>query len=209
MAGTPLRTGFLSRIARSILEQTKGSLQVIKKEPRIAFLILFSEFIFVFYVTAFFYLQNYWTSLGRSEWDIGIIYAAQCGVSGITGLMAFRIEKKLGLKGLLLWSPILMAGGLWGIALSPFSGFFFITGGFVEGLLLVAVSDYINRMIPSEFRATILSFQSMCFSLGMIFLFPVIGWIGQMYSLSAGLAWVAGLASLTAVFFLLWMRFRR
>jgi len=197
-----------ARIAGSVKEQTLGSLGVLRREPRIALLILFSEFIFVFYVTVFFYCQNYWTGQGLSEWDIGIIYSLQCAVSGITGLLAHRAERRLGIRGLLLGAPLLMAAGLWGIALTPWSGLFFIAGGFVEGLLIVAVSDYINKLIPSEYRATILSFQSMCFSMGMIVLFPLIGWISQTWSLAAGLTAAAALATFAALLFFIRIRRR-
>ena len=205
--GREPRSGLPARIAGSVKDQTLGSLGVLRREPRIALLILFSEFIFVFYVTVFFYCQNYWTGQGLSEWDIGIIYSLQCAVSGITGLLAHRAEKRLGIRGLLLGAPLLMAAGLWGIALTPWSGLFFIAGGLVEGLLIVAVSDYINKLIPSEYRATILSFQSMCFSMGMIVLFPLIGWISQVRSLSAGLTAAAVLATLSALLF--FFRIRR
>jgi MFS family permease len=53
-----------------------------------------------------------------------------------------------------------------------------------ESVIFVAVSDYINKMIPSENRATILSFASMVFSFFMITLFPLIGVVGDKYSLS-------------------------
>jgi MFS family permease len=50
-------------------------------------------------------------------------------------------------------------------------------------MLYVAVSDYINKLIESEYRATILSFMSMAFSLCMIIFFPIIGLLGDIYSL--------------------------
>ena len=39
----------------------------------------------------------------------------------------------------------------------------------------MSFSDSINRLIPSEHRATLLSFEAMTFSLMMIVFFPVIG----------------------------------
>ncbi len=193
---------FVKRALGSMKEQTLGSLKVIRKQPKIAFLILFSEIIFVFYTTVFFYLQNYWKNGGLTEWDIGIIYALQCAVSAVTGLYAARIEKLVGERGILLLGPVFLVVGLWGIALTRFSAPFFIAGGIVEGLLIVAVSDYINRMIPSEYRATILSFQSMCFSMGMIFLFPLFGWLADYWSMTGGFIIIASLASVGGAFFI-------
>jgi predicted MFS family arabinose efflux permease len=49
----------------------------------------------------------------------------------------------------------------------------------VEGVLFVSFSDHINRMIPSENRATLLSFQAMTFSAMMIVFFPLIGAVAE------------------------------
>jgi MFS family permease len=75
-----------------------------------------------------------------------------------------------------------------------------------ESVIFVAASDYINKMIPSENRATILSFASMMFSFFMITLFPVIGVIGDKYSLRiafVGLGVVGSILVLMNSYFLL------
>ncbi|MBI9103597.1 MAG: MFS transporter [Spirochaetales bacterium] len=188
--------GFLFLAGRSIKEQVLGSMKVLKERPRIGLLILFSEIIFVFYTTEFFYLQNFWKGEGLNEWGIGIIYAIQCGVSGITGLLAPKIEKKIGEKGILMAGPVFLALGMWGIALTPYSAAFFVASGILEGILVVAISDYVNKLIPSEYRATILSLQSMCFSMGMIFLFPLFGFISDTVSMKVSFLATAVLATL-------------
>ena len=148
--------------------QTKESLKVVKERPKIAFLILFSELIFMFLTSLFFYLQTYWKSNGWNEFQIGIVLAATAVMSAISGLKGHSIEKKIGERGILLFAPLLLMIALWGIALTPYASFFFIITGLIDGLLYVAIQDYINKMIPSERRATVLSFQSMTFSLYMI-----------------------------------------
>jgi MFS family permease len=191
----PRRQGMLRWILSATLAQTVSSLAVVRKRPRIAFFILFSELTFVFGTTSFFYLQNYWKGQGRTEWYIGVIFALQCAVSGVTGLLTPAIEKRLGERGILFSVPLLMAFCLWGIALSPLPALFFVMLGFLEGVLLVAVSDYINRLIPSAYRATILSYQSMVFSFFMILLFPTVGLIGERLGLQSGFLFMAGLAT--------------
>ena len=183
--------GFIRRVLHSTWAQTVGSLRVVRRRPRIAFFILFSELIFIFGTTSFFYLQNYWKLLGRTEFYIGIVFALQCAVSGVTGLLAPRIERLLGEGGILLTVPLLMLVCQWGIALSSVPGLFFVLFGLLEGVLLVTVSAYINRLIPSEYRATILSYQSMVFSGSMILLFPLVGWIGESRGLRAGFLFMA------------------
>jgi MFS family permease len=39
---------------------------------------------------------------------------------------------------------------------------------------------YINRLIPSKHRATLLSFQAMAFSVMMVVFFPIVGGIASM-----------------------------
>jgi MFS family permease len=174
-----------SNIFLQIKDQTVNSIKVIKKRKQIAFFIIFSEMIFSFTVTLFFYLQNFWKSEGFSEFKIGLIFAVAALFSGIASLLTHRIEKKIGgEQGLIIFIPIFVIVAFWGISLTSYKYLFYLLIGLMEGFLFVAVSDYINRLIPAEYRATVLSFQSMVFSFFMIILFPVIGWIGDNYGLN-------------------------
>ncbi len=192
----------LKNIAASMYNQTRESILAVKRRPRIAFLILFSEIIFTFLTSLFFYLQNYWKGTGLSEFSIGIIFAVAALTAGITGYNAQAIEKTIGEKGVLLFMPLILVLCLWGIAITRFKGLFFILTGIIEGILVVAISDYINRLIPSERRATVLSFQAMAFSFFMLIFFPAIGWIGDSFSLDISFLFLAVSGSaLTAVYF--------
>jgi len=165
--------------------QTIESFKVITKKREIAFYIIFSELIFSFTVSLFFYLQNYWKNNGLTEFHIGIIFAGASLLSGLTSLFAQKIEKKAGgEQALLLGLPMILIFALWGVALSPWKFPFYLFIGFMEGLLYVVISHYINRLIPPEYRATVLSFQSMVFSFFMIGFFPIIGWLGERFSLN-------------------------
>ncbi|MFW2491008.1 MFS transporter, partial [Clostridium chromiireducens] len=56
---------------------------------------------------------------------------------------------------------------------------FFMSASITGGLAYTIFSDYINSRIPSEYRATILSFDSFCFSMFMISVFPVFGLLAE------------------------------
>ena len=189
-------------ILKSMISQTGDSIIVIRQKPRIALFILFSEIIFTFIISLFFYLQNFWKGEGKSEFYIGIVYAVYALTAGITGYKASVIEKKIGEKGVLLLMPAALVFCLWGIALSGYKEIFYILTGVIEGVLIVAISDYINRLIPSANRATVLSFQSMAFSFFMIIVFPVVGWIGDNYSLSGAFTVMAAAGTIISVFFI-------
>lgn len=167
-----------------LLLQLKDSIKVVRKNPRIGILIIFVETIMAFCTCMFFYLQNYLKSIGYNEMKIGFIYATASMLAAITATQVHRIDRRIGEKGILLIVPIMTVLCIFGAALMKFKYIFFILLTITEGIIFVATNDYINKMIPSEKRATILSFSSMVFSLFMIILFPAIGLIGDRYSLT-------------------------
>lgn len=166
------------------VKQLKTSIKVIIDKPKVGFLILFTQFIMTFCTCIFFYLQNYLKEYGYNEAVIGVIYAISSLASALVATQVHSIEKRIKEQGLLLVIPIITITCIWGVALSKYHYIFFILLMINEGIIYVSISDYINKMIPSENRATILSFASMVFSFFMITLFPFVGLIGDRYSLS-------------------------
>ncbi len=189
----------VSQIGLSITSQIVDSLKIMHSKPMIAFFIVFSESLFAFMVCLFFYLQNHWTVNGSNEWQIGIVFSVHAVFAAFSSAFAHRIEKKLGQRNLLFVLPAIVLLCLWGVALSPFSQAFYVLTGVVEGVLIVVISDYVNRLIPSTHRATILSFQSMVYSLFMILIFPVVGLVGTKLSLGIAFLGMAIFASVLII----------
>jgi len=67
----------------------------------------------------------------------------------------------------------------------------FLIIGMFDSLTYVVYFDYVNRLIPSAKRATLLSFSSMVFSSFMIIIFPAFGWIGDHFGLRFSFVFVA------------------
>lgn len=91
---------------------------------------------------------------------IGLYLALQFAVSAVSGLFTEKIESLIGEKGILIASPLLLilCYGEW---LSPIMNLFFFTLiELFKGPLFVAIRDYLNELIPSENRTSILSLQS-------------------------------------------------
>jgi MFS family permease len=166
------------------VRQIKDSLKAIAKNPRIGSLIIFTQSIMAFCTCIFYYLQNYLKADGYNEAAIGAIYAVSALAAAATATQVHKLERVIKEKGILLIMPIVTIACIWGIAFSKYHYVLFIILMLTESIIYVAVSDYINKMIPSENRATILSFASMAFSFFMITLFPLVGIIGDRYSLS-------------------------
>lgn len=175
------------------VNQLKDSIGLVKSKPRIVSLIVFTEVILTFCTCIFYYLQNYLKGDGYNEAAIGIIYASTYIAAALVAPQVHRIEKVIKEQGLLLLIPFVTVSCLWGIAISTYHFIFFIVLTITEEIVYVAMSDYINKMIPSENRATILSFSSMVFSFFMITVFPVVGLLGDRYSLSFAFKCIGGL----------------
>lgn len=178
------------------IKQLTESIQVVKNNPRISFLIIFTEIILTFGTSLFYYLQNFLKGAGYNEAAIGLIYASAFLMSALTAPQVHRMERVVKERGILFIAPLLTVGCIWGIAFSRYHYVFFILLMITEEIVYVAMSDYINKMIPSENRATILSFSSMVFSFFMITLFPLIGLLGDRYTLGTAIIFLAGLASI-------------
>lgn len=181
------------------IKQLKDSGKVVANNPRISFLIIFVEVIMVFCTSMFFYLQNYLKGGGYNEAAIGIIYAVSSLAAAFIAPQVHKIERRIKEQGILMLMPFLTALCIWGVAVSRYHYIFFIIMTIIESIIYVSVSDYINKIIPSENRATILSLASMVFSFFMITLFPVIGVIGDRYSLKFAFVCLGALASIIAI----------
>ena len=179
-------------------EQLKESFKILRGHKRLAFLILFSQFILSFTTTIFFYLQNYMKSDGYDEAAIGALYAVTALGCAIMAPQVYKIEALIKERGILLIMPIITAACIWGVALSKYHFLFYIPMALAEGLIFVALGDYINKVIPSENRATILSMASMAFSFFMITIFPIVGFIGDVYTLKVSFTVMAVSGSLLA-----------
>lgn len=167
----------------SMYKQLTESFKILKGHRRLMFLILFSQFLMSFTTTVFFYLQNYMKGDGYSEFAIGSVYAVTGVLGAILAPQVFRIEAVIKEKGILVAMPIVIALSTWGIALAKYHFLFYIPISLAEGLIFVALGDYINKVIPSEKRATLLSMASMVFSFFMITLFPIVGILGDYITL--------------------------
>lgn len=192
--GKVVRNG--SSLFSLFISQFTASIRVIKGDLRIVFIILAVEVSSTFLTTLFYYTQNYMKANGRNELQIGLILAIGGFVAAITALYTHRIEKVIGFRGLFTLLPIGLALCFWGVTFKGFTEIALILMLGVDSILAVVASDYINRLIPSEQRATILSFQSMAFSLFMIMLFPLIGRLGDIYGLLHAFRIIATVASI-------------
>ena len=179
-------------------EQLYGSVKAIKENKKIGLFIIFTQIILAFGTTLFFYLQNYLKANNHNEFFIGTFLAISSIFEAFASVNAHRVEKIFKEKGILLIMPFISVGCMWLIALTPYPYIFYILMMIIESFIFVAMGDYINKLIPSNNRATILSLSSMVFSFIMIIIFPLVGKIGDLFSLNTAFIVLAVIGSIFA-----------
>jgi MFS family permease len=161
--------------ASGLVQHVVVAFRTLRDNRGIFVYILFIEGFSLFCTTLHFYFQTFLKSRGFIEWQIGLVLAGAslAGMLGAAG--THRLEQRFGKRWLVSLSPFVALAAFGLIAFTPLEIPGMLLRAAVEGILFVSFSDSINRLIPSEHRATLLSFEAMTFSLMMIVLFPVIG----------------------------------
>jgi len=174
--------------------------QSLAKMPRLRSLMVFHGVFAAVGTTYYYYFQTVMTTHHFSSSLItGILFAgAGLNVLGIQltpWLQQHRAQRQL------LWQLSVI------LILALISTFFQAVSLLVVIYLLINIlmaiiepllSNYYNQLIPSDQRATLLSVASMLFSLTMIILFPVVGWLIELVGFTTtfgslgGFGFVAG-----------------
>lgn len=169
----------------TIVGHFKSCFEVMRDNKKIIIIMMFFELIFMTGTTTHFYSQQYFSEMGYSRSLIAIIYVVASIGCAIGAKLAYKVEKLLK-KAMLYIVP--MVGGVWLIVLSSSKGIVSVIGFIMFSMsiniLYPVSSNYINKLIPSAQRATLISVQSICFSIFMIMIFPLLGFIGQFSSLN-------------------------
>jgi len=124
-------------------------------------------------------------------------------------LAAYRVSAVLGERQTMVLMPALLAGGfaLVGVWDAAYAYVAFPAVSLVAMMGNPVVADYLNRRIPSEQRATVLSIRQLLFSFLLIPLAPVLGFVADEVSLM-GTFWASALlvAVPMPLLFALWWR---
>lgn len=170
-------------ILTAMKKQYIDSFKCLKGNNELVYFIGFSAFFGMFTTVTFYYLQNYWNLLGHNELWIGISLALSSFAGAVGGILTHKIERKVNQKLILVISPIILTFTIFGLANIYISRLSFFIMGFLDSIIFVAISNYINELVDSDKRATVISFQSMFFSFAMILGFPLFGKLGDMVGL--------------------------
>ncbi len=198
---------------KNFLIHTYESFKTLFSKRVIASLALFTTTLSAFTTVIFYYIQNYWKSTGLSVATIGVYLAIGSAGGALLSFNITRIEAalkrfKLGnfAKYPFLFFALIIFVGIFLISFSGFSqetslitviALTLVMAG--ESGMFVSFNNFLNQNIPSHQRATIISIESMLFSIIMIALFPVFGWIAELTSFKVSFLSLAGLAGMLFV----------
>jgi len=154
------------------------------------FLIIYASVIGSATLTMVWFIQPYFLLVGLPLAMFGLVWAAYNFSTGIFANLAHYIENILGRKRSLISMIVLVTMAYWALASwqAMWGLALILIFYFVRGINTPILMDYVNKLIPSDFRATVLSVRAFMGRLFFAIIGPLIGWLNDLYSLSVALA---------------------
>lgn len=182
----------------------KETIEVIKENPKVIKILLYYPMIEAFYAVVFFYGQQYFSDLGFDKIQIGVLMLFSGIASCLGAVSCEKVLKYLGTKTRYV-VPVFMGGSILFISMGQkeIAVAAFLIAGYMNAMIYPIASTALNEKIPSKHRATIISVDSMCFSLAMIAFFPVAGFVGDRYGLGTSF-FLLGMAELAITILICW-----
>ncbi len=163
--------------------------------PEIRSLIYHSAWIFTATFIAVWFVQPFLKNAGLPLAWFGVAWALlQFAVAAFLW-SAHGVEKFLGKKTTLLMLLPLAGLGylLLGLVPALWGALFLLPLYFVRGVAQPVLRDYVNALVSSSHRATVLSAQSLVGRLFFVVLGPLSGWVADRYSMGTAFLALAGL----------------
>lgn len=180
----------------------KVSYQVLNNDIRIMKIIVFYSLIFASHALLFFYSQQYFYDCGYNKIQISIVFLFAGVISCLGALASDYLYQKLDAK-IAFFSAVVIALTMvcYGFNIPILAIVVFIISNFFNAVLYPVESECLNRLIPSEQRATLISINSMFFSIMMIVMFPIAGMLADVLNLPIVLM---GIGIIVLFFTLIW-----
>jgi len=162
------------------LKQFQNSYTIVRTNPKVIEILISYSLIFTFYMITYFYGQKYFSELGLNKVQISMVMSVTMIADCIGAMSCIYVEKVLK-KDTKLYVTLVIGLGMLFLTVGnlPLSIICFAIMGFANTLLYPIQSNALNCLIPSQQRATILSVNSMAYSLFMLVLFPIVGGIAD------------------------------
>ncbi|EOR24440.1 major facilitator superfamily protein [Clostridium sartagoforme AAU1] len=164
----------------NIINHLRQSIDIVKNNKRLLNILIFFPLIYTFSAIIYFYGQQLFNDMEYSRISISIIFLFNGIFSSLGAILSSKIYKKYKSLGWIMISISISVFTIFmGIGKGNLSIVFFLGIGFLTSILQPISSNLINSMVESNQRATIISVESMFYSIMMIILFPICGFIGD------------------------------
>jgi len=160
------------------------SWKIVKNDKRILFIVVYYSIIFTEFTVLLFYGQQFFQNHGLNKIQISVIMLfaglAACAGALSSGVLYRIMKNRLAILGAYGIAICMVIFGLDNLYLAAAA---IIIASFFNSVLYPAQSSKLNAMIPSEQRATLISLNSMIFSIVMVLVFPLVGGLADIWSL--------------------------
>lgn len=159
------------------------------EHKQVKWLIIYSSVIGAATLTMVWFIQPYLTATHVPLELFGVVWASLLFVAAVFSWNAHRVEQFLGRKNSLLLMLVLPVAGyfllsrFWFVWSGVFILLFYVTQGINNPITL----DYLNGLIDSDVRATILSVKNLVSRAIFVVVGPMVGWLSDAYSLKIAL----------------------
>jgi len=168
--------GKVGKYGINYIDQIKGSGKFILSHEKIKAIIIFTMMFFIFYRTAFFYYQPYMEAVNIPVRYFGIIFFIFNITAAFASKRSHWIMEKTKPKTLTFMALLMIISFvLLGAVKVWFGVFAILFQQIARGIYRPVTTKYLNKHIPSDKRATVLSFQSLACNMSVAIAFPLMG----------------------------------
>ena len=168
--------GKVGKYGLNYMEQIKESGKFIISHEKIKAIIIFTMMFFIFYRTAFFYYQPYMEAVKIPVRYFGIIFFIFNITAAFASKRSHWIMEKTKPKTLTFMALLMIISFVLMGTVKIWLGVFAILFQQVaRGIYRPVTTKYLNKHIPSDKRATVLSFQSLACNMSVAIAFPLMG----------------------------------
>ena len=191
--------------ARHGLSVARRGVAALRRSPRLAVLTLAWSIYWAAFTSAWFYAAPLFEDRGASDAMLGFVLGGGMLVGALFSWVGGRMHDRttltasVGVTSLLAAAALVIGPALPGLAL-PVLMLLVVAG--VPELVYVTLSTYLQHNTRSEFRATSMSIAESCFSIQMLWLFPLVGYLCSTSGYVAGYAVCAVLSLVAAGMFI-------
>lgn len=201
----------VSREAKRTFRSQLGSgFREIVKSRAIMILIFFQITLLLgIYVMAVFRSVYMKEKLELDYLQIGVLFASFAIVGGIVTSRASWIETRLKERGSLVFMLVTMIMSFFIVYLlrSPVAVGTQYMMYMIAGLQAPVIGGYIHRLVGSSHRSTVMAIASMMFTVAVVIVEVIMGWISDLWGLEESLLVLAlGIAPVGALLLVLWSR---